>query len=186
MVPSSPSEVEARYGELYKQIKALYGRTAYSHKTHEKQADQLHALGKRITWINLVVSGITTTSLLLAIFGDSRPATIIGGVFAAIQFILSAHLKDTDYNKLSTNHAKTAHNLWVSREQLMSLITDMRDQRLTPDEVIERRERAQADLQRTYADAPRTNAKAYAAAQKALQKDQELFFGEQELEDLIQ
>ena len=62
------------------QVREIFGRTVYSHKTHEKCAEQFLAWHSRLNNAQIVLSAILTGSLLLAVFGDSRPATITGAV----------------------------------------------------------------------------------------------------------
>ncbi|WP_169389569.1 SLATT domain-containing protein [Deinococcus aquatilis] len=175
----------ATYGELFNQIAALYGRTLWSHKVQEKQAEQLEDAGKQAALWNQIVSGITTTSLVLAVIGDSRIGTAVGGMLAALQFVLALHLRDRNYPKLSANHTKAAHNLWVIREQLMAMITDMRDQRLTVDEARAHRDRFLQDLEKVYADVPKTTPRAFTAAKKSIDRGDHRF-EPGELEQLIQ
>ncbi len=53
------------------------------------------------------------------------------------------------------------------------------------DEVRQQRDRLNATLEDIYKAAPRTNNKAYAAAQKALKEAEELFFTDEELNNML-
>ena len=76
--PANPSIV------LEGQLREMYGRAAYTHKTHQKMADGYVTKYKRIKLIEIVLSAATTTSLLVALLGKSEAATAVGAVLSAI------------------------------------------------------------------------------------------------------
>ena len=68
MGPTSPANPSTA---LEGQLREMYGRAAYTHKTHQKMADGYVTKYKRIKLIEIVLSAATTTSLLVALFGVS-------------------------------------------------------------------------------------------------------------------
>ncbi|MGM9321477.1 SLATT domain-containing protein [Deinococcus aquaticus] len=185
METASQSEKRAfeKYGDLYIQIKKLYGNTIYSHKTQEKQADLLNDAFHKISLANQVLAGLTTGSLILAIFSGTRWETILGSLFGTVNFIITMRLQAVNFPKLSSNHSKAAQNIWSVRERLNSLLTDMHDGAVTAEIVREKRGEVLHDLNTIYADAPRTTPRAFAAAQAALQGS-EHNYTEEELRSL--
>lgn len=170
---------------LEAQIREVFGRTVYSHKTHEKCADQYLTKHRRIKFWTIVLSGLTTTSLLIAIWGDSRTATVLGAIASAILVGLTAYTKDFDLGELSQRHADTANRVWAVREAYLSLLTDLAGGRVPIDEIVKERDRLQHVVEAIRKGAPRTTPQAYKAAQRALQENQELTFSEQEIDAFL-
>ena len=104
----------------------MYGRIAYTHKTHEKMADILIA---KYTWIKRLeiwISALSTSSLIVAIFGDSHSATVIGAAFSTLLLGFVLYFKEATLGERAQLHTETAASLWGIREQLLSMLVDLR------------------------------------------------------------
>ena len=166
------------------QLREMYGRAAYTHKTHQKMADNYVARYKRIKVAEIALSAATASSLLLAIFGDKPAGTIIGAVLSTVLLGFTLYFKEASLGEQAQKHTDVGSKLWGVREELLSLLVDMQDGR-APDEVRRQRDRLNAELEEIYKAAPRTNTKAYEAAQKALKESEELFFSDEELNKML-
>lgn len=169
---------------LEDQLREMYGRAAYTHKTHEKMADGYVKRYKTIKTVEVIISALATGSLLLAVFGDSKAATIVGAAFSTIFLGLTLYFKEASLGEQAQKHTAVASRLWGVRERLLSLIVDMSDGR-SAGEIREERDVLNDELEDIYKGAPRTNSQAYAAAQKALKSDEELFFSDAELDKML-
>lgn len=181
MAPSSPANSATA---LEGQLREMYGRAAYTHKTHQKMADSYVARYKRIKVAEIALSAATASSLLLAIFGDKPIGTIIGAILSAILLAFTLYFKEASLGEQAQLHTEVGAKLWGVREALLSLLVDLQDGR-PEHEVRHERDRLNATLEGIYKAAPRTNAKAYAAAQKALKDAEELFFTDEELNKML-
>lgn len=166
------------------QLREMYGRVAYTHKTHEKMADRYTMHYKRIKVAEIALSAILSGSLLFAVFRDSPTATIVAAVLSTLLLGLTLYFKEASLSENAQKHAEIAAKLWVVREGLLSLLTDMRDGRDTVAIRLER-DKLNSALSDAYRRAPRTDGKAYAAARKALKQQEELFFSDSELDHLL-
>lgn len=176
--PANPSIV------LEGQLREMYGRAAYTHKTHQKMADGYVTKYKRIKLIEIVLSAATTTSLLVALFGKSEAATAVGAVLSAILAGCALYFKEASLGEQAQLHTEVGAKLWGAREALLSLLVDLQDGRLV-EEVRQQRDRLNAELEDIYKAAPRTNSKAYSDAQEALKNAEELFFTDEELNKML-
>ena len=183
MAPASPANVTAP-NALEDQLREIYGRAAYTHKTHQKMADQYVARYKRIKLAEIALSAATASSLLLAIFGDKPIGTIIGAVLSAVLLGFTLYFKEASLGEQAQLHTEVGAKLWGVREAILSLLVDLQDGRPV-DEVRQERDRLNAALKDIYKAAPRTTNKAYAAAQKALKEAEELFFTDEELNKML-
>ena len=166
------------------QLREIYGRVAYTHKTHEKMADRYVARYKRIKAGEIALSAVSSGSLIFAVFGDSPTATIIGAVLSTILLGLTLYFKEAMLGENAQKHTEIASKLWGAREALLSLLTDMHDGR-DAGAIRSERDKLNAALADVYRSAPRTDDDAYAAAQKALKQQEELFFSDNELDHLL-
>jgi hypothetical protein len=162
----------------------MYGRAAYTHKTHQKMADGYIARYKLIKLVEIVLSAATTTSLLVALFGKSEVATAVGAVLSAILAGCAMYFKEASLGEQAQLHTEVGAKLWGAREALLSLLVDLQDGRPV-EEVRKQRDRLNAELEDIYKAAPRTNSKAYGEAQEALKNAEELFFTDEELNKML-
>ena len=181
MAPTSPANPSI---VLEGQLREMYGRAAYTHKTHQKMADGYVTKYKRIKLIEIVLSAATTTSLLVALFGKSEAATAVGAVLSAILAGCALYFKEASLGEQAQLHTEVGAKLWGAREALLSLLVDLHDGRPV-EEVRQQRDRLNAELEDIYKAAPRTNSKAYSDAQEALKNAEELFFTDEELNKML-
>lgn len=184
MVQPSQVENQAQAKILESQIRECYGRVVYSHKTHEKMADICLKNLKIIKISEIILSALTTTALIYALFGDGKASTIIAAVFSTLLLALTLYTKEYNLGEVAQKHTNTANNLWLIREELLSLIVDIKSN--TPINIIkEKRDKFNLSLSNIYSGSPRTNGKAYKMAQDALKKYEELTFTDKEIDLLL-
>ena len=186
METATPPEhdVPVAFKTLEDQLREMYGRAAYTHKTHEKMADGYVTRYRVIKTIEIMLSSLATGSLLLAVLGDSKPGTIVGAALSTVLLGFTLYFKEASLGEQAQKHTVVASKLWGIRERLLSLLVDMHDGR-ADDEVRLERDRVNAELEDIYKNAPRTSAKAYEAAQRALKTAQELYFSDEELNKML-
>jgi len=171
--------------KIESQIRELYGRVVWTHKTQEKCADIILKQHVRIKLAQIALSAITTTGVLIAVFGKNETIGIITAILSAILFGLNTYTKDYDLGEIAQKHTESANNLWNVRENYLSLLTDMNIKKLSIDEIIEKRDNLQKDLFGIYNGAPRSINKAYLEATKALKIKEEMTFTDTEIDSLL-
>jgi len=132
-----------------------------------------------------VLSAVTTGGIIAILLGDTQIAAIISAVSSTTLLATNAYTKELDLGELSQKHKSTALDLWGLREAHVSLLTDLKDRSVTPEQAVTRRDELQSRLEKIYDAAPRTLSKAYTAAQKALQINEELTFSDAEINALL-
>jgi len=170
---------------LDSQIREAYGRVVYSHKTHEKCADECLYWQRIIKNVQIWLSAITSGVLIYAIWGDTKEATIFGAVLSTIFAIVTAYTKDYDFGTIAEKHRETAIEIWAIRESYLSLIADIQIGDLPLEVVRQKRDQLVVDLKAVYKGCPATDAKGYAAAQKALKECEDMTFSQEELNKLL-
>jgi len=167
------------------QIRELYGRVVWTQKTQEKCADILLRRHTYLKITQITLSALTTTGILVAVFGENKVVGIISAILSALLFGLNAYTKDYDLGEISQKHSNSASELWNIRESYLSLLTDIRSTQLTIDQITEKRDTLQIELSNTYKGAPRTISKAYKEATKGLKQNEELTFSKDEINNLL-
>lgn len=182
---SLPNTHTARtVSSLEGQLREMYGRVAYTHKTHEKMADGCVCRYRLVKTVEIWLSALATGSLLFAVFGDSRGATIVGALVSTVLLGLTLYFREAMLGEQAQKHTEAGAKLWGVRENLLSLLVDLREGR-SIDDVRKERDRLNLTLEEIYKGAPRTDDRAYAAAQKALKESQDLFFTDAELDRML-
>ncbi|ELV8578263.1 SLATT domain-containing protein [Vibrio vulnificus] len=168
---------------LLDQIRECYGRVVWTHKTHEKCADILDNKHNQIKLLQIILSAVTTTGVFVAVFGNSPPVGYISALVSLLLTIINAYVKKYDLGGLSQKHSDAASTLWNIRESYLSLLTDMHSNAIKDEEIRKKRDFLQASLHDLYKGSPSTNVgKAYEKASKALKKNEELTFSDEEID----
>lgn len=183
-IPSPTTDSIGRPVTLEGQLREMYGRLVYTHKAHEKMADRYVERYRIIKFVEVVLSALSASSLLLALLGESKLGTVVGAALSTVLLGLLLYFKEAALGECAQRHTEVAAKLWGIRERLLSLLVDMKDG-LASEVIRKRRDEINLVLEQIYRGAPRTNAKAYAAAQKALKQSEELYFAPEELDRLL-
>jgi len=170
---------------LEAQIRECFGRVVWSHKTQEKCADILTVRNNCIKNVQILLAGFITTGLLLRVFKGSELALIISTILSAIQFAFTSYLKEYNLGETIQKHHSSALELWNIREQYLSLLTDIKADKKTIDEIIEQRNSLQIALESTYKGSPRTFSKAYSKASEGLKRNEEYTFSDEEIDKFL-
>ncbi len=165
------------------QIREAYARLVYTYTTHLKQAGRLTSLNKNIKHWQIVLSAISTGGFIGAVITNELIMTWFSGIVSTALLGLNLYFKDFNLAETIKQHRIVADQLWLLREKYLSLLTDL--DTLPETEIMARRDALQNDTAEVYASAPSTDSKSYAAAQKALKSEEEQFFTDAEIDQLL-
>lgn len=96
---------------------------------------------------------------------------------------MNGYLKSKDFAAEEQKHIDVANSLWSIREDYTSVLTDF--DALSENKIMEKRELLKKRTAKVYENAIQTDKRSYAAAQQALQKEEEQFFHEEELVNIL-
>lgn len=173
------------FSHLEDQVRECFGCVVYTHKTHEKMADRCSKTLRCFKMMQIVISAVTASGAFSLIFVDGIILKIVTAVLSILSLIVSGYMKGFDPGGTAQKHRDAAANLWPIRESYLSLLTDLRMQRLSEDEGARIRDELQKKLAVIYKSAPQTNGKAYADAQKALKQDEDYTFSDAEIDKFV-
>ena len=167
------------------QLRECYGRVVYSHKTHEKCADILLSRLGKIKLLQIILSAITTAGFLGAIFGAGTASAIIGVLVSTVLLALNAYTKNYDLGELAQKHKQAANDLWIIREQYLSLLVDLAMREKPLESLQGQRDALVVQLHAAYSGAPSTTFDAYKKAQQALQHLEDMTFSDAEIDAFL-
>lgn len=122
----------------------------------------------------IVLSGVTTSGFVVAIFSDDNIASIIGAVVSLALLILNTYIKNFNLSGMAQEHKKASDLLWKIREEYVSLLIDF--EILDVAEIRSKRDELQDRTAEVYSNSPRTDVKSYQTVQKALKTEEEQTF----------
>lgn len=170
---------------LESQIREIYGRVVYTHKTHEKCADVLKERSNFMKFAEIFLSAATTTSILVVVFGEGKVFQFVAALCSTILLGLTLYTKDFNLLAIAEKHKQSALNILEIREKLLSLLVDIRVGNQEIEQLQQIRDELNEQLVNTYREAPKTINKAYQIASKALQKDEEFTFTDKEIDKFL-
>lgn len=179
---------EAGRDLLLNQVRELYGRIAYTQKTHEKQADISAMSSRRQRVWKFVLTAVGSGTFLASLFGlllDPQWASLATSFIAVLVTAASLGDRTFRYGEEMQQHRDTAALLWNLRESYLSLIVDLKSESLPLDQARQKRDELQKAAQAVLKDAPRTTPQAYAMAQSGLKDKEDLTLSTQEIDLML-
>jgi conflict system pore-forming effector with SLATT domain len=169
---------------LRDQLRQMYGRAAYAQKTHQQTAGDCIMRYKLIKNIEIALAAIILACLLVALFNDSHTAIVVGALLTTIWLGLTPYFKTASLAERAQKHTVVATKLLAAQEKLVRLLVDINCGRAI-DEIRQVRDRVQEMLEDIYESAPRTDSRVRHAEQRELTVDEEKFFSDEELDQLL-
>lgn len=169
--------------KLLIQTKEAYGRIVYTYTCHNKMINSLEKNNKRMKYLQIVLSGISTGGFIGAVIQDEYIYSIIGGACSTVLLILNLFFQDFSLTEEIDSHRKASNDLWLLREKYISFMTDFNI--LTSEEIRSIRDALQKETSEVYTSSPKTNNKSYKEAQKSLKDEEEQFFTNNELNQIL-
>lgn len=182
---SQVENTDKQFEILEAQIREIYGRVIYTHKTQEKCADIALKRLHQIKLAQIILSALTITGIFFTIFSNLQIGLIISTVLSTILLALNTYTKDYDLGEIAQKHADAANKLLNIRESYLSLLVAIKSRTLQLNEVIEKRDKLQSILVNVYSGSPRTFFKAYNEASKGLKSNEEFTFSNEEIDRFL-
>lgn len=171
------------------QLRECYGRVVYTHKTHEKHADDLIKQNSCIKWGQIILSAIIAGGVITMLFEFcpeyKKIAEVIVAIISTILLVLNSYIKDYDLGTIAQKHRQVAAEIWLIREKYLTLLTALRMKQLSIDEICSQRDKLLEDLHSIYSGAPSTKFEAYQKAQDALKNKEDMTFSDDEIDKFL-
>lgn len=168
-----------------KEAKEAFGRVAFTHKTHEKEAELKETAARRIKVANVAVIGLTAAAALAAPLVQSTAAAWLAVLSALLALVFAAFQLSFDPAADATRQRLAAKSYLALRNDYRRLIADAQAGDLTPGALRDRRDALARELDHLDRTAPQTSPKAYETARAALLGAEELMFTDDEYRHLL-
>lgn len=166
-------------------VRESFGRVVYSHKCHEKEAEIQNDNARYLKCLNVVLISMTAVPLLANLITDERWLIITGTVFSFFELMLVIFQLSFNPEGKAMKHKMVASELWLLRENYISFIADIMNEKMAPDQIIQTRDTLINKLDSIYKSAPLTSSNAYEKTCKALKRDEEFTFSNQEINQFL-
>lgn len=170
---------------LESQLRECYGRVVYSHKTHEKCSDILLSRHSAIKLLQIILSALATGGFVSILFGSGNIGAIISGLLSTILLVINSYTKNYDLGEIAQKHKQAANELWLIREEYLTLITDLKINGNEIKEIQKKRNKLLIRLNKIYEGSPSTMPKAYSKAQEALKNLEDMTFSDDEIDKFL-
>ena len=167
------------------QLREIYGRVVYSHKTHEKCADILLFWLSIVKWCQIILAALSASGYVSTLLGAGATGSIVGSTFSVLLLALNLYTKGHNLSEMASKHRRAANDIWLIREKYLSLIADLAIGGKLLEVLQQERDALTEDLHAVYSAAPSTNSRAYAKAQAALKHNEEMTFSDEEVDAFL-
>ena len=169
--------------KLESQISEQFGKLVYSYTCHWEEISLLKRYNNLIKWGEIVLTAASATGIVSFLIYDKNCLAIIGAIFSTLSLALTLFSKEYNLEERIIKHQNTADDLWLVRENYISLLTDL--ERITEEEICKRRDKLVIDSSAIYKAALPTSSKAYSKAKKQLKNNEYQFFTQEELNKMM-
>jgi hypothetical protein len=169
--------------KLESQIREAFGRIVYTETCHNKIIQRLLWRVEAIKVCQIILSAFTTGSFLVIIFSNDEISGVVGAIFSVILLVLNAYTKDSNLSELVKQHRQAADELWLIREEYVSLLTDF--ELFDVQAIMTKRDELISRTSVIYSNTPRTDKKSYHETQKVLKTEEEQTFSENEIDMML-
>jgi hypothetical protein len=177
-------EVSIEHKDALKvQLREAYGRIVYTYTSHNKLMGRINRRYKVIKIVQIVLSAVSTFGFIGSLIMNNVVATWIGGVFAVVLLGLNLFFKEFHLPEQAAQHRNASDDLWLIREQYITLLTDFPV--LSETEIMAKRDELRDKTYEIYKQTPKTDPKSYKEAQNALKNKGEQSFTSEEIDNML-
>lgn len=154
---------------LEAEIEQLLGRSGWTHKIQEKQADIYHMRRIICESARIILSALTTSGIIAIVLDEQTFwFKLVTAIVALISTGTNLYFQKFDFQAMERLHKECAVKWLGLREDYTSLISEMRAEVLSIEDVIKRKRELSEQYKLISKETPITTDGAYKKAEKAL------------------
>lgn len=166
-------------------VKVSYGGVVWSHKIQEKQSDIYAKKYKRMETVNIGAASLTSVGIVAMIFTDPLWLKLVSALISFATVYITAYYKSFDLHKLIVSHKATANKLIAVRDQYKVLLTKIRLQSDSVENLLLSYEGLVKEADAIYLEAPSTTDNAVDRAREALKVKLDNSFSTEEIDSFL-
>jgi hypothetical protein len=148
-------------------------------------ADRCERTTRWLKIAQISLSSITASGVIAVLFIDEYWLKLVAAAFSLLSVASSAYMKGFDPGASAQSHRDTAAAIWPIRESYLSLLADIALGDMAAEVIRSRRDELQGSLAAIYQGAPHTDGAAYLDAQRALKKNEDYTFSDEEIDKFL-
>lgn len=173
------------YDYLESTVRNTYGSVVWSHKIQEKQADMYTTRYRRMETAKIWAASLTSAGIVSLVFTDALWVKLFSACISFVSIFVSAFFKSFDLKTMISAHKKSAVDILAIRDELITLILQIRMRKEAPDVLLAEYEELMGSLHKVYAEAPSTTDKAVEDARVALNIQKDNTFSDEEIDSYL-
>ncbi len=173
------------YDYLESTVRNTYGGVVWSHKIQEKQADIYTNRYRRMETAKIWAASLTSAGIVSLVFTDALWVKLVSALISFVSIFVSAFFKSFDLKTMTTAHKKSAADTLAIRDELITLILQIRMKKESPDVLFSKYEELTSRLHKIYAEAPAATDKAVEKARVALNVQKDNTFSDEEIDSYL-
>lgn len=177
--------MDPNFKTINDQIRRIYASVVWTHKIQECCADILTTRDKCFKTVQIVLSVLTTTGLLVTVFGEEKWVVIVSAIISAIAMFINLYLKGNNLQDQITRHAQSARGYLALRAEYLSLLVDIKSGSLDMKGVVAKRDALQGKLDDMNNTAPRTFDQAVNRAAEQLNVKHDSSYEDEEIDSFL-
>ena len=154
--------------EIESLLRERINRAAFTHATHEEDADNLNLWVGVLKWVQIVLSAAITCEVFAVIFKDEDWLKIVAVLSSFVLTSVTMITKNLNLEAKAEQHALYAAKYMNVKDSLVSLLADAKGTSLSDKEIVDRRDEIQRMYNELNEHAPRTSSRAYKKAEKSI------------------
>lgn len=166
-------------------VRELYGRVAWTHKTHEKDREIWSRRVRLTRWVNVLLIGMTSILATAGAVANSQIVFVITSIFGALSTAFVVYQLSFNPEKAEAEHRIAAKRLLHLRDQYLILIQEVMSGATPIEQLRNKLESLHREVSIVYEYAPDSSSKAYSAASVALKAKEELTLTQEEIDALL-
>lgn len=170
---------------LEAQIRQIFASVVWTYKIQEKQADIYRERYNVMETVKIIISAITSAGIISIIFVDEFGLKFVTAIISMISIGITSYFKTFNFPELANQHKESALKLLRLREQLISVLCDIKMERIELEQVIQKRDDILERLAEVYDGCIDSSPKAVDKAKVALNKDKDFTYSESEIDSFL-
>ncbi|MDN6166798.1 MAG: SLATT domain-containing protein [Staphylococcus equorum] len=175
--------MDSQKKKLEVQLRESYGKVTYTYTSHLKFMERIDKRNRYLKYLQIFLSAVTTGGLLGTMIFNENILIFVAGLFSTISLGINLYFKDFNLSEKSKQHQVASDKLWLIREKYATLLTDL--EVLSLEKIMLERDKLRDKTHKIYVESPKTDEKSYAKTQNVLKKEEEQFFEEKELDQML-
>lgn len=167
------------------QIRQLFASVVWTHKIQEKQSDLYIKKYKVIETVKTFLLALTSSGIISILFVDDFWLKVVSALSSAISLFISVYYETYDLKTQASIHKKTALLLFRLRDSIISILADIKCNKLSYEEIILKKNDAYTQYFEICNDAKDVSEKAVNKASKYLKKRKDNTYSDEEIDSFL-